>query len=52
MRKHKGTTNDTRGCQFHYTCLVSEGYKVYFCNEFPEVEAGTLKELKIKMGKK
>jgi hypothetical protein len=65
LSKHTGTTEDTRGCEFHYTCFANfekvwgcEQKKVvkviherqYVCNEFPDVEAFTLKELKKKMG--
>jgi len=53
MKKFKGYSFDTKGCEFHYTCLVdANGCKVYFCNEFPELESETLKGLKVVVGNK
>lgn len=66
LKKHTGTTTDTRGTEFSYTCytqiereidFTQDGWptiesvgRQYVCNEFPDVKAWTLKELKEKMG--
>lgn len=64
LTKHTGTTTDTRGCEFSYTCYTQKDRvfnqetwnfetqvsRIYVCNEFPSVEAKSLKELKAKMG--
>ena len=58
ITKHTGTATDTRGTEFTYTCYTTvwerdfEDVKetIYVCNEFPKVEAKTLKGLKEKMG--
>jgi len=60
LSKSTGRTTDTKGCEFHYSRLVkretdyltmtaSESV-IYVCAEFPNISAGTLKELKEKMG--
>ncbi len=60
LKKHTGTTEDTKGCEFSYTCYTQiemagdkerdDISRKYECNEFPEIKANTLKELKKKMG--
>lgn len=65
LYKHKHTTEDTRGCQFSYTCYTRKDRwlnqetweyeddieRLYVCKEFPKITATSLKELKVKMGK-
>ena len=60
LKKSTGKTEDTKGCEFHYQRLFQRSFNaasctheekvIYVCVEFPAVSAGTLKELKIKMG--
>ena len=54
LSKHEGTTTDTRGTEFSYTCYTQKDNKVvvrkYVCKEFPENSASTLEELKLLMG--
>jgi len=57
LTKHKGTAEDAHGCQFHYACYTSRdrlriNERTYVCEEFPELRADTLKELKILLGNK
>ena len=63
ITKHTHTTQDEKGTEFSYTCYVEKDHylnpetqqgeeqitRLYVCNEFPEVTANTLQELKTKM---
>ena len=69
LTKHGGTTKDTRGTEFSYTCYTTKERmcledadgkyrfqdvveREYVCQEFPEMAALSLKDLKQKMGNK
>ena len=53
LSKHEGTTTDTKGTEFSYTCYTQKDLKdvdrKYVCKEF-KIEASTLEELKLLMG--
>jgi len=61
LTKHKGFTKDEQGTYFSYVCLSNKilnpetleyDYdKLYYCVEFDNIKASTLKELKNKMSK-
>ena len=58
LTKTTGTSEDSRGCSFHYTRYATKHASGriedihYVCREFPDVTTNTLEEMKKIIGEK